>query len=412
MKLQQKIVFFLALVCLLGTVTNYIYLSPLLTLLLPLCIFVVNKKQLPQPIFWLYVFAAMFLLSTLIYDWHSFFVFSYYRRDGNFIISYAPLLILPLFSLEVNLKKYIRYFYLFTIFLYTVLFLYHFLVPNSFMNIHGLVFKGLFHAHNAAGGFFAVVASLGVAYFYNRRNKKELLFFVIIFIVMVDTHSRGAVLGFSLALVAWYCSITKRYKLLIGAVSIPILLTVVCLLFGYPYFKSVISTQSRVEKNVGSGISSKNANVFIRVFYTFPRAWYLFLHSPIVGTGVGSYDDRPLKLKKVMPLVSYNAQPNKSHTNRTAHHSYLNILAEQGIMGLGVFLVFWVSLYWYLMQIRGDPIMRDFLLLAYFSNTFVAFTGHRITTPSNMLPFVIILGLFMAQKKTIKLYRIEPVKDD
>lgn len=103
--LGNKIVFGIAILSLFGTVTNYIYISPLLTLLLPLCLFVVNKKSLPRPIVWLYLFAVLFVASTIVYDWHSIFKFGYYRRDGNFIIAYSPLFLLPLFSLKAELKN-------------------------------------------------------------------------------------------------------------------------------------------------------------------------------------------------------------------------------------------------------------------------------------------------------------------
>jgi O-antigen ligase len=408
-RLAEKIVLGIAVLSLFGTVTNYVYLSPLLTLLLPACVLVFTKEQLPRSILWLYVFAALFVLSTLLYDWHSFFTFEYYRRDGNFIISYAPLLVLPLFCLKFELKKVVRYFYCTVLCLYVILFIYHFVTLNSYSKLGIITFGGLFHARNAVGGFLAVMAGLGFAYYYHRRGLKELCFFLMIFVMLVATYSRGSILGFLMGLLAWYCTITKRFKTLAVIIAIPVLLTTGSIAVGYPYYKNTIDTHSEANlKNLHlTKVTTKNWNVLVRVLYLWPQAWYLFLHSPIVGTGVGSYDDRPLELKQVMPLVSYNKQPHKVHTNRHAHHSYLMFLAEQGILGLAVFLVFWVSLFVYILKIRGTPVIRTFLLIAYFTLTFASFTEHRITTPSNMLPFTIILGLVMAYSRPVKTYLIK-----
>ncbi len=412
-ELPKRIVLFVAIVSLFGTLTNYVYISPLLTLFIPLCVLVVKKDNLPRPIFWLYVFAGMFLISTLLYDWHSFITFKYYRRDGNFIISYAPLLVLPLFSFKFDLKKVIRYFYFTVLGVYAVDFVYHFITLHNFSQIGMITFGGLFHARNAVGGFLAVMSGLGFAYYYNKRSGRELFFFLAIFVMLIATYSRGSILGFLAGLVAWYCTVTKRFKTLAVVIAIPVLLTAGAVAVGYPYYSHVIKTHNEVNTNGNlSGFSAKSANVLERVFYLWPQAWYFFLRSPIVGNGVGSYDDRPPELKKIMPLISYNKQPHKLHTNSHAHHSYLMFLAEQGVLGLGVFLVFWVFLLIYIMNIREAPVLKDFLIVAYFTLTFASFTEHRITTPSNMLPFTIILGLVMAHAGFFKTYFIKKVKPE
>src|SRR5699024_155356 len=132
---------------------------------------------------------GMFLLSTLIYDWHSLITFSYYRRDGNFIISYAPLLVLPLFRFKFDLKKVIRYFFYTVLCLYTIAFVYHFATLHNFSKLSVVTFGGLFHARNAVGGFLAIMAGLGFAYFYQRREWKAFCFFLAIFIMLAGTYS-------------------------------------------------------------------------------------------------------------------------------------------------------------------------------------------------------------------------------
>lgn len=407
MDLQKKFILGLSLVSLFGTVTNYVYFSPLLTLLVPLGLYVINKEELPRPIAWLYAFLALFLISVLLYHPLSILEFGFYRRDGNFIISYAPLLILPLFSFEFKLRKHLRFFYLFALTLHGSLFIYHLLTANITGNISTITYGSLFHAQNAVGGFLSILGSLGFAYWYHRRNRKELFYFLFLFVILVATYSRGSILGLVLGLMAWYCVRKEWWKSLIILLIIPVLCTAGSLMIGYPYYKSRLETQNYVDKNIDEGVGQKNANVMIRIFYTFPRAWHLFLQSPVLGTGVGSYDDRPYQIKKIVPHLAYNTQPKKAHTNSHAHHSYLQFLSEQGIVGLTLFLTFWISIFLYLKRIKTEPVIRDFLLIAFFAITFSSFTAHRLTTPAQMLPFTISIGMLMMHKSGYKRVKID-----
>lgn len=399
LKLQNKLILGLALIALFGTVTNYVYLSPLLTLLVPLTIYSVNKDKLPRPVAWLWAFLLLFLIGVILYHPFSLIEFGFYRRDGNFIISYAPLLILPLFSFEFNLRKYVRLFYLFALLLHGMLFGYHMITSSMGGDFQIIIYGSLFHAQNAVGGFLSILGSLGFAYWYHRRSKKEAFFFILVFAILLATYSRGSILGLALGIMAWYCTRTGRFKTLIVLLIIPVLFTAGSLIIGYPYYKSRLMTQTYVEEEVDSEVGQKNANVIKRLFYTFPRAWYLFSRSPVLGTGVGSYDDRPYDLKEVVPYLEYNGQVKKSHTDSHAHHSYLQFLSEQGIVGLVLFLIFWVSLFLYLKRMKTQPVIRDYLLIAFFTITFSSFTEHRITAPAQILPFTISLGMFFMHKE-------------
>lgn len=411
MSLDKKILLFLATLAFLGTITNYVYFSPLLTLLLPLAIYVLNKEKLERPVAWLYVYLTMFLLSTAIYYPQSFFEFGFYRRDGNFLIAYAPLLILPLFKIQFDYYRTLRIFFQFATGIYAVVFIYHFY--QSFVQTGGAfaVFGGLFYAQNAVGGFLSILGALGFAYWYGDRTKTKLFLFLIIFIMLFLTYSRGSIIGLVLGIAGWYLAVNGRFKTLILLLVVPIIFTIGSLYIGYPYYENKLAGGDMATLEMSEDVETKNMNILLRVFYTFPRAYYSFLHSPIVGTGVGSFDDQPYQFKEIVPFVAYNAQPQKQHTDNHAHHSYLHILAEQGIVGLLVFLVFWFYLFIYLLRLEHSPLIRDFLLIAFFTITFASFTEHRITTPSMMLPFTIPLGLLFAHQPPERRYKLVEVSD-
>lgn len=409
MSIYKQAILVLALIALLGTVTNFVYFSPILTILLPLSIYVFNSDSLNRPLAWLYLYLTLFLVSTALYYPFSFIEFGFYRRDGNFLISYAPLLTLPLFNLKLNLERVIRYFLNFTVAIYVLVFLFY-LGNNYYQSGFSFgLFGGLFYAQNAVGGFLSIVCALAFVFWYRYRSNKYLIILLFVFTLLVLTYSRGSIIGFLMAVPAWYFAIRKKFKWILVLLLFPVLLTIGSLMVGYPYYQNVMVSENMAEFDFEEGIETKNANILIRLFYTFPRAYYSFTHSPILGTGVGSFDDRPYHFKEIIPYVSYNAQPEKIHTDNHAHHSYLHILAEQGIVGLTVFLVFWFYLFYYLVQMPGNYLVRDFLLIAYFTITFAAFTEHRITTPSMMLPFTIPLALLMAQNNPVQTYKLEEV---
>jgi len=172
----------------------------------------------------------------------------------------------------------------------------------------------------------------------------------------------------------------------------------------YPDYKKYV--QSGPSKNIYENynrfaaqrfgpISTKLNNVYIRMYETWPRAVDSFLHSPLVGTGFGSLNDVPTKYETLVPyVVATNAQPDNVYNDSHAHHSYFHLLGEQGLIGLSLFLVFWRSVYRFILDNRYHAVTRNFLLISFFNLSIMSFTEHRITTPSNALPFVIVLCLY------------------
>ncbi|GEO04621.1 hypothetical protein AAE02nite_22850 [Adhaeribacter aerolatus] len=155
-------------------------------------------------------------------------------------------------------------------------------------------------------------------------------------------------------------------------------------------------------------VSTKYNNVLVRMYETWPRAVDCFFHSPLVGTGFGSLNDVPFVFNDPIPGVfSTNKQKEKVYNDSHAHHSFLHFLGEQGIIGLVLFILFWYSVYKFLLRNGQEPTVRDFLLVSFFNLTVMSFTEHRITAPSNALPFVLALSLYYVfvnyQKKQVNI---------
>lgn len=382
-----------------GTMTNLVYISPLPTLiaalLLPLVY--VNKQYVPRPVFWLLLFTFFTVISALLYHPESFLQFGFYRYDGNFFISYLPLLVLPFFSFNLDIKRILKYFLLFSTAVNILVYIPYLLRPDP-------AFFGLFLSTNGAGGFFSLVTSLAFLFFLERRTYTNLLLLVINVLFLYSTYSRGSMLGLGLGIMCLlFFKMRKSY--LISLLFVSMIVVQGLILFNtYPDYKKHIQNGpgDTIYENYNifanqkfGSVSTKLNNVYIRIYETWPRAVDSFLHSPFVGTGFGSLNDVPFVYKDVIPfVVTTNKQEDKVYNDSHAHHSFLHFLGEQGIIGLFLFLTFWMSVYRYLQKNNYHPVTRDFLLISFFNLSIMSFTEHRITTPSNALPFVIVLGLY------------------
>lgn len=404
-----KLVLPVLLIGLYGTMTNVVFISPfpsIVALLLLIPVLVLRKKQIiPRFVLWLYLFFIVCLLSTLFYYAPSLLSYDFYRYDGNFIISYLPLLVFPFFSFKISLESVLKKFAYFVTAVNLLFYLFFFIKTKGGCLINpaaeGNTFDPFFKATNAAGGFYSVLASLVLGFYLRERKKIYLLLLFLIFLFLWGTTSRGSILGLLLG-AGFYFLYQRRQKWLIGAAIIGIVTVQGIIVYNtYPYYKAYLfdsedigeDTQAYLDAAYG-GQDTKEANLYIRAFDTWPRGTALFLNSPVIGSGFGSVNDLPIKLNSGLPgIISFNGSKNHFFNDAHAHHSYLHFLAEVGIIGLVVFLLFWSKLFAFIHSERTaiPAPVKAFLLIAMFNLAIMSFTEHRITTPSNVLPFVIIL---------------------
>ncbi len=171
----------------------------------------------------------------------------------------------------------------------------------------------------------------------------------------------------------------------------------------YPIYKKYLFSSDNISVDTRALIDNryddpdtKQANIYIRAFDTWPRATALFLNSPIFGSGFGSVNDLPLTFDRWIPhFISFNDSKKKYFNDSHAHNSYLHFLAEMGIVGLGFFLLFWFNLFKFISsdKFKTDIVVKDFLHFSMFNLSIMSFTEHRITTPSNVLPFMIFFSI-------------------
>ena len=186
-----------------GTISGSIFFSPLpslIAIILAPIFFGLKSKKIPKIVFYTFLFYFISLVSVVIYDVESLINFDFYKRDGSFIISFAPLLIFPFLSLKFDIEKLIKSFLIFTVTIYSLLFIYFIINKVSVLSS----FRGLFDAHNAAGGFLSFVTSISFVFLVRNRTYKYFFIFVLCVFMLLQTQSRGSLLGLLLGVVFFF----------------------------------------------------------------------------------------------------------------------------------------------------------------------------------------------------------------
>ncbi|REG61206.1 O-antigen ligase [Paraburkholderia sp. BL6669N2] len=392
---------YLSLVALFLTLTNFVPVSAIGFVPILLCAWRFYGRTYPPFITSLVVFTAYALLSTLMYDPASLIDFEFYRRDGNFFVSYAPLLAGCVYVHRWDLNKVLKWFFVFAI-------LANLPAYAIYLSQYGLLslltnpvdtFGGYFIARNAAGGFFAMLFCLGIACYMYQRSRLILALLVINGAFLFSTYSRGSMLGVA-AMLPYLLLGRKRWILVVTVAGL------IAASFAVGLHNLNSSTDYMGYTFTINNPDAKTANLDIRYEWLWPRAITYFRHSPIFGLGFGSFDDQ---ISNVVDYFSVFAQPlgvEVFHTDSHAHNSYLNILAELGIVGLAFLLRF----YWQLIGWAASGsanaskeggrnyIAFVFIELSSMCLLAMSYSEHRLTTPSNVLIMTLVGSLLLASR--------------
>ena len=391
---------YITLVALFSTITNFVPLSAAGCLPMALCTWRFYGRSYPRFIKPLLALTCLALVSTLVYDPKSLVEFEFYRRDGNFFISYAPIFAGCLYAHRWDLNKVLRMFFVFAMVLNIPFYLYY-LATNGLLSIFShpnASFGSFFIARNAAGGFLAMLLCLGVACYLQRRGKLLLGLLGFNALMLFSTYSRGSLLG-AVAVFPYLFVGRKRWALAM------LLVLLLCATFAIAIHNTDPSVDYMGYPFTIVNANAKTANLNIRYEWLWPRALAYFRQSPIVGLGFGSFDDHIHRVTSYFGLVGLPSGITVEHSDSHAHNSYLNFLAELGVVGLTLALAF----YWQLVQWAKDgaaiAALRDhgqnfaghrFVELSTVCLLVMAATEHRLVSPSNVLILSLVVSLLLA----------------
>jgi O-antigen ligase len=392
---------YISLIALLFSVTNFVPLSAIGFAPVLLCGWRFFDRRYPDYMPWLVVFGAYAALSTAVYDPASFLEFDFWRHDGNFFISYLPILAGCVYTHRWDLDKILRRFFIFGV-LINVPYYAYYLAHNGLLSIihHPAdTFGSYFVARNAAGGFLAVLLCLGIACYSRQRSKWLLALMGLNLLMLFSTYSRGSLFG--VVFLAPYLFFGRKRWMLATMVGALIAGSIaVALINTHP------STNYMGYSFTISNSDEKVANASIRYQWLWPRALAYFRQSPVFGLGFGSFDDQISDVVSYLGVFGHAIGISTEHTDQHAHNSYLNIMAELGIVGLVLILRFyWLLIRWCQRGAKaalagGGSNVIAFRFVEFSSICLLAMsaTEHRLTTPSNVLPIALGLSLLLASR--------------
>ena len=393
---------YISLLALFLTVTNLIPLSAVGFVPIVFCSWRFFGRTYPAFIAPLTLFTLFATVSTLLYDPRSFIEFDFYRRDGNFFISYAPIFAGCLYAHRWDLNKVLRAFFVFAVLINLPVYAYY-VVQNGLLAIFAHAedsFGSYFIARNAAGGFFAMLFCLGVACYLQRRSRLILALLGVNGLMLFSTYSRGSLLGVAVLLPYLYFG-RKRWMLA----------TMIAAILAASIGMAIYNTEPTVDY-MGYTFTIQNqdakvANLSIRYEWLWPRALTYFEQSPIIGLGFGSFDDHIGSVVSYFHLFGVPSDITVEHSDSHAHNSYLNILAELGIVGLALMLsFFWKLIEWSKQGAAASALMgggQNFAAFRFVEISSVcllvmAATEHRLVSPSNVLILTLVISLLLAAR--------------
>ncbi len=160
-------------------------------------------------------------------------------------------------------------------------------------------------------------------------------------LILVKTYSRSGYISMAFTLFALALLSKGRLRKVSWAVC----------LAGMVIFVSLPETRDRLMtlagiRTEGPGVSQALASLSFRK-QLFQIAWWEFLENPVMGVGFGNIGAR---------AKTYSSMLN---TKSTAENTYIEILAEMGLIGFSAFLFFlymaWKAMWTGLQRCRGNP---------------------------------------------------------
>ncbi|MGV2288056.1 O-antigen ligase family protein [Trinickia sp. YCB016] len=396
---------YISLFALFLTVTNLVPVSAAGFVPIVFCSWRFFGRSYPAFMTPLTAFTLVAVVSTLLYDPRSFLVFDFYRRDGNFFISYAPVFAGCLYAHRWDLNKILRTFFIFAVIINIPPYA-QYILHNGLLSIFRHPddsFGSYFIARNAAGGFLAMLFCLGAACYLQRRSKWLLALLGLNLLMLFSTYSRGSLLG-AAAIFPYLYFGRKRWMLatlMAGLVVASLAMAI------YHTDPSVDYMGYRFSIH---NSDAKVANLDIRYEWLWPRALAYFEQSPIVGLGFGSFDDHIGSLTSYFHLFAVPSDVIIEHSDSHAHNSYLNILAELGIVGLVLMLsFFWKLIEWSqngaaaaALVARGQNFTAfRFVEISSICLLVMSATEHRLVTPSNVLILSLVISLLLASRSVV-----------
>lgn len=367
--------------------------------------------------FALWMFSGLWVGSLKLSDMAT---FPFINGEGRIFVAYMPLLFLSVTPIrELNLQSLfaqLRYLAFATLAMLAVWVLTH--TPYLSEGASGN-FVGFLTSHTGGGTVFGLLAlTLIIFGFESRRLWTQLIGWAMIFPLLASA-SREALLALLVAGVWYLIKLRKWRAMLLSSVLVLLIVVITPVvaphtwartanLFTWSLVDSVIETVETSTWEPGDSdveLEGRQQNVLTRIaFWTYSLK--RFAESPIFGIGWGRYNDSHIHQEGIPGLFYPAVDGHVSLSVGNAHNSFIHVMCENGLLGLGLLLWLWLGMYWRLSRAaRRYAALKDAHSLFMAGQGVVVFsliaalTGHALAAPSLVLPATTVLGVALAYQR-------------
>lgn len=217
---------------------------------------------------------------------------------------------------------------------------------------------------------YQILSLLPLLFFWRKKPLIQFGFLTIIVFAVVSTAKRGAIIIAILFLLFYIWKSVEgsnKKRRILNLVIISVFLVAI-VYYTYDYFMSNDYLQRRLQNTLEGDSSGRDS--------IFRSCWRIFLNSNLLGILFGHGMNATVKLIDI-----------------EAHNDWLEILVDQGLFGVTVYLIYWFVFFKSWLKDKGETRnMWGALVILYFISTFFSMSFNAMVLPSNF-----VLGYCLAK---------------
>lgn len=328
------------------------------------------------------------------------------RSINKYVIFFLIALIVPIFLIDNNIEQYLLTYSKYSLLIITFNFLVNSLarlkspllfISNLFvisLAVESLVllqdyiidptsFTGISMNRNISS--FSILLKLPIViyriYFYNDSKIKKIIFNTIQYTSIISVIILQSRLAISL-LMFMYFIIILRSRINKKRLIIPFFSIIACLLLLLKSSNSILSSKQFLPSNIYSDTS-----LLQRLDYV-SNAVRLIKEKPFLGNGLGSWKVESLRFSEhgnsdvVIPYY--------------VHNDFLQIFVELGILGVLLYLSFFLFILKLLLRNKNEYDLNIFLFLSLFIFFINSNFNFPLNRPQEIIPFLIVAAIITA----------------
>jgi O-antigen ligase/Flp pilus assembly protein TadD len=276
--------------------------------------------------------------------------------------------------------------------------------------------SGLFGNVNFFAEYLIIPLPISITFFLASRKKIFNIYLLFAIFTMgeslIFTFTRGSYLGFAVSLIFMFLLflkiqgkkfIYKNNKIVVLIVEFILIIITALFIMAHPINESGINLSEFKERISISKVSEDSS--FRRRIAIWKFTGLMIKDRPLLGSGIGTYKYNTLKYQAEFFAQGENRSLYPHGFADKAHNEYLQLWAELGIIGLGIFTWFIISYFRFGLKIlrkikdeyrQGIIIGLMGVIVAILVDSLFGFPFHL---PASIILFWIVLGLSVVINK-------------